>query len=296
MDALQKKRLHYDKKNFARRQYGQTCREAIFIKDYIHIKYVDAYQEAATFYNYVNSMYPTKPDLRKTDEFKAMRKGFTFVAKNKDTTVKNPLQVFQPIKDLSEQNFVIHCYNVPLQPEPTEPLQSEPTEPLQSQPTEPLQSEPTEPLQSQPTEPLQSEPTEPLQSQPTEPLQSEPTEPLQSQPTEPLQSGTTGKTMQLRIPLLSPPAVTQIIAQGTIQDNILTTACNETIPAEDDIQPVFNDLIPQETYEAILKELHRDPDLAKLMDDVEIDAWDDIDMLDLPIEEDGLEQELCNIW
>ena len=272
MDALQKKRLRYDKKNFARRQYRQTCREAIFIKDYIHIKYVDAYQEAAAFYNYVNSMYPTKPDLRKTDEFKAMRKGFTFVAKNKDTTVKNPLQVFQPIKDLSEQNFVIHCYNVPLQPEPTEPLQPEPTEPLQSEPTEPLQSEPTEPLQSEPTEPLQSEPTEPLQS------------------------GTTGKTMQLRIPLLSPPAVTQIIAQGTIQDNILTTACNETIPAEDDMQPVFNDLIPQETYEAILKELRRDPDLAKLMDDVEIDAWDDIDMLDLPIEEDGLEQELCDIW
>ena len=264
MDALQKKRLRQDRKNEGRRQFRQDARAAMFMNEYIQQKYPEVYNEAGAFYNYVNSMYPTKSDLRRTEEFKAMKKGMTFVAKNKDTTVKNPLQVYQPIKDLSEQNFVIHCYNVP--------LQSEPTEPLQSQPTEPLQSEPTEPLQSQPTEPLQS------------------------QPTEPQQSGTTGKTMQLRIPLLSPPAVTQIIAQGTIQDNILTTACNETIPAEDDIQPVFNDLIPQETYEAILKELHRDPDLAKLMDDVEIDAWDDIDMLDLPIEEDGLEQELCDIW
>ena len=75
MDALEKKRLRQSKKNSLRRQYRQCAREALFIKEYIQIKYPDAYGEAGAFYNYVNSIYPTKCDLRKTEEFKAIRLG-----------------------------------------------------------------------------------------------------------------------------------------------------------------------------------------------------------------------------
>ena len=113
MDSVDKKRLRQDKKNIARRQYRQEAREALFIKEYIRQKYPDAYEEAGAFYNHINSMYPTKCDLRKTEEFKAMRMGFTFVAKNKDSVVKKPLQVYRPIADLSNENFTIHCYKPP---------------------------------------------------------------------------------------------------------------------------------------------------------------------------------------
>ena len=267
MDAIEKKRLRQERKNSARRQYRQTCREAIFIKDYIHTKYTDAYEEASAFYNYINSMYPTKPDLRKTEEFKALRMGFTFVAKNKDTTLTKPLQVYQPIADLSDQSFTIHCY-LPSQTETPEPLQTETSEPPQTETPEPLQTETSEPPQTETPEPLQTETHQP------------------------------GKIFQLRIPLLSPPLVTQTletVTQETIEENILTVACNEAVPPDDDVQPVFNDLIPQETYEAIVKELRQDPDLSKLMDDIELD----INMfdVDLPIEDDDrLEQELYDFW
>ena len=107
MDALDNKRLRQDKKNLLRRQYRQEAREALFIN-----KYPDAYEEASAFYNHVNSIYPTKCDLRKTKEFKALRMGFTFVAKNKDKVLKKPLQVYQPISNLSQQNFTIHCYKM----------------------------------------------------------------------------------------------------------------------------------------------------------------------------------------
>ena len=276
MDVIDKKRLRQEKKNSLRRQYRQTCREALFIKDYIHTKYADAYEEASAFYNYINSMYPTKTDLRKTQEFKALRMGFTFVAKNKDTVLRKPLQVYQPITDLSEQNFTIHCYKIP--EKDTEPPQTETPEPLQTETSEPPQTETPEPLQTETSEPPQTETPDPPQTETRQP----------------------GKIMQLRIPLLSPALVTQTletVTQETIEENILTVACNQTVPP-DDVQPVFNDLIPQETYEAIVKELRQDPDLIKLMDDIELDMGDDIDMfdVDLPIEDDRLEQELYDFW
>ena len=67
-------------------------------------------------------------------------------------------------------------------------------------------------------------------------------------------------------------------------------ACNQSIP--EDVQPIFNDEIPQETYETIVRELRQDPDLAKIMDDIELDMMD----VDLPLEDDRFERELYNLW
>ena len=292
MDVIEKKRLRQEKKNSLRRQYRQTCREALFIKDYIHTKYADAYEEACAFYNYINSMYPTKTDLRKTQEFKALRMGFTFVAKNKDTVVSKPLQVYQPISDLSEQNFIIHCYKIP--EKYTDPPQTETPQPLQTETSEPPQTETPDPPQTETPDPPQTETPDPPQTETPDPPQTETPDPPQTETHQP------GKIFQLRIPLLSPALVTQTletVTQETIEENILTVTCNQTVPP-DDVQPVFNDLIPQETYEAIVKELRQDPDLSKLMDDIELDTGDDIDMIDvdLPIEDDRLEQELYDFW
>ena len=45
-------------------------RQALFIAEYVQVKYFEIYQEAAGLYNKINAMYPKKPDSRKSVEFK----------------------------------------------------------------------------------------------------------------------------------------------------------------------------------------------------------------------------------
>ena len=45
-------------------------RQALFISEYIQVKYNHLYQEAAELYNAINVIHPKKPDLRKSAEFK----------------------------------------------------------------------------------------------------------------------------------------------------------------------------------------------------------------------------------
>ena len=42
----------------------------MFISEYVQFKYKDVYKEAGTMYNELNKLYPCKPDLRKTKEFR----------------------------------------------------------------------------------------------------------------------------------------------------------------------------------------------------------------------------------
>ena len=252
METVDKKRLLQDKKNSLRRQYRQQAREALFIQDYVQHKYPEAYEEAATFYNYVNSIYPTKNDLRKTEEFKALKMGFTFVAKNGDNVIKKPVQVFQSISNLSQQNFTITCYKM--------------QETITEQTATEIEQTATE------TEQTATE--------------------TEQTATETEQAKKVEKTMQLRIPLMPTELFTQtekIITQEIVEENPLTAAYNQTLT--EDIEPILNEEIPQEAFETILAELRQDPDLSKIMEDIEIDME-----VDLPLEDDRLEQELYNLW
>ena len=253
MDALQKKRIRQDKKNIARRQFRQDARVATFVKEYIQQKYPDAYDEACAFYNHINSMYPTKSDLRKTEEFKAMKKGMTFVAKNKDGVVKNPPQVYGPITDSTNENFTIYCYKLP----------ETATETAQT-PVD-VEIEQSAPVEIQHQAPETTQPA--------------------------TQNNKSQKTMQLRIPLLPPTQITQApksvnqeITEEINEENGLTAICNESIPED-----IFNHEIPEETYQAILRDLSLDPNLSKIMDDVELEMGMDIDLPDI---DDRLEEEL----
>ena len=82
----------------------------------------------------------------------------------------------------------------------------------------------------------------------------------------------------------------------TVEESVLTVAAEHTIP--EDIQEIFDDEIPEETYQAILRELRQDPELSKIMDDIDCDLDNDLDLMDidLPSEDDRLEQELSNLW
>ena len=63
-----------DQVNLYKKQIRQANnskkRQALFIAEYVQVKYFQIYQEAAGLYNKINAMYPKKPDLRKTVEFK----------------------------------------------------------------------------------------------------------------------------------------------------------------------------------------------------------------------------------
>ena len=45
-------------------------RQALFIAEYVQTKYNDIYIEAAELYNHINELYPKKPDLTRSDEFR----------------------------------------------------------------------------------------------------------------------------------------------------------------------------------------------------------------------------------
>ena len=52
------------------------AREALFIQEYLKTKHHEIYQEAVKMYNTINQVNPTKPDLRKTMEFRHWQNTF----------------------------------------------------------------------------------------------------------------------------------------------------------------------------------------------------------------------------
>ena len=251
MDAINKKRARLDKKNSARRQYSQEARSAIFIKEYIHAKHQEIYEEAVAFYNHVNNLYPQKSDLRKTQEFKAMKLGMTFVVKQR----KNPRQVYLPIATTDEHIFtVISTTDSTTEQAETFPSTIDST-------------------------------TEQAETFPS-------TIDSTTEQAETFPSTTEPKIMQLRIPLMCPHEIT---TTTVLEENSLTTLCDE-------LQPTLDEEIPEEVYNEILAGLRQDPDLCKLMEEIEKDNdineiieefVQDPDMdIDLPIEDDRLEQHL----
>ena len=61
------------RKNRWRRAEAVRIREQRIISGYAEIKYPDIYKEAAGFYNLLNKKYPSKNDLRKTNEFELLK-------------------------------------------------------------------------------------------------------------------------------------------------------------------------------------------------------------------------------
>ena len=266
MEAIDKKRARLDKKNLVRRQYSQEARSAIFIKEYIHAKHQEIYEEAVAFYNHVNNLYPQKSDLRKTQEFKAMKLGMTFVAKQR----KNLRQVYLPIATTDEHIFTV----ISTTDSTTEQAETFPS-------TADSTTEQAETFPSTTDSTTEQAETFPSTADST-------TEQAETFP-----STTEPKIMQLRIPLMSPHEITTTTT--VLEENSLTTLCDE-------LQPTLDEEIPEEVYNEILAGLRQDPDLSKLMEEIEKDNdineiieefGQDID-IDLPDIDDRLERELEN--
>ena len=58
------------RKKQQRRNNTSKKRQAVFVSEYVFVKYFAIYQEAAQLFNQINTVHPKKPDLRTSFEFK----------------------------------------------------------------------------------------------------------------------------------------------------------------------------------------------------------------------------------
>ena len=238
------KQNNTQRKNELRRQYRAETREALLIKEYVETKYPAVYEEAVMFYNFLNNLYPVKSDLRRTEQFKALKMGFTYVPK-KDVR-KYTKQVFEAIPMTNASNFTEQTETAQPQGDAEQPIYPE----------------------------GDTNQTKTLHE----------------------------KIMQLRIPLLEPSVTTrtvQVVTEEILQEKqVVSNEENPLQVASNDIfKSTLNEEIPDEIFQKILAELHQDPDLHNMMN--EIDQEIEFEQLgaDIDIPDDRLEQELENmIW
>ena len=124
-----------------RRNEKNARRQAYFIADYVQVKYFNIYCEAARFFNALNTLYPTKYDIRKTSEYRTWRAEFTTgqrLTKAQPPSYRNinvPMYFQNPDQSQSPENSRV--------PEPQSPQnedqlpESEPESPENGQSSQP---------------------------------------------------------------------------------------------------------------------------------------------------------------
>ena len=289
--------------NDQRRYLRSLSRQVGFIAEYIQLKYPEHYNEAAAYFNTLNNKYPTKPELRKTKEFRQFKAHM------------NGEQVKQRVKPIPRYQYIniVECSSSNTGSEVESPSQSpfewassiEPESPQRSpiEPESPQRSpiEPESPQRSpiEPESPQRSpiEPESPQRSpiEPESPQRSpiEPESPQRSpiEPESPQRSPiepesppqTYNDNMVLRIPLLQSPQKTPpAIITETIE-----------IVMEEITNPVTLDDIPPEKIDELINQLRDDPDLQNIFRDIEEQMeFEELGIdIDLP-EHDLLEDEL----
>ena len=200
-------------------------RQALFIAEYIQVKYNQMYNEAAELYNKINAIYPDKPDLRKSVEFK----NWKLVEAGKPTI--RPHVPRDPTQKCIYGGITIDN--------------------------------------------------------------------KEKETNEEIIATLPGKTLQLRIPLMSPESINEIThveeheqvmnegQQGSDQDQERWEV--------DNVQPSVFEHLSNETVDEMIQQLREDPELCAIMDDIDIRTFNGLDLgMEIDIE-DRLEQELNEI-
>ena len=232
-------RAQQDRWNELRRVNKSKARQALFITEYFQTKYFELYNEAATFFNALNKMYPTKYDVRKATEFRQWKACVNGeIRKSRKRTTYLNIEVDETIPQTPDESESL--------PPQTPAESSPPQSPAESSP-------PQSPAESSPPQsPAESSPPQtPAESSP-------PQSPAESSPPQPPVEYS--DTMELRIPLLN-----YRVPQKS-QPTVITETIEITQETE---EPLTLDDIPAERIEDIINQLRQDPDLRNIFTDIE---------------------------
>ena len=268
------------------RRHGRSkARQALFISDYVFHKHFDIYQQAAQLYNQINQIYPRKPDLRRTEEFKIWR----------NDVMGQPTRVRRKPKIKRPHVFPAHA-NIPI----AECIEPHVNFTVVDQPESP-HIQPESP-HIQPESPhIQPESPD---IQPESP---------HIQPESPVhQTVKKGKVMELKIPLMKSPTETpRIVTEEVLQEDTPSLEpslytetlqiMTEEVLQEDtpNLEPSLYEEISPEVIERIVNELSQDPGLKDILTTVEEQVEFDQIGMDLDLLDDmRLENELENfiLW
>ena len=273
-----------------RRQNRSKVRQALLINDYIFYKYFNIYQEAAQFYNEVNEKYPKKPDLRRTDEFKAWIMTVTGQPIRVRTRTKRPFPSHANIQipeciDPGTSFTVVYNKGQTSNSETGHPDLSESPH---AQPESPEHPDLPESPHAQTESPEHPDLPESPHAQTESPEHPDLPESPHAQPESPVQQIKGGKVMELKIPLMKSPTVTT---------QTLQTVTEEILQESTAIYPSLQKEIDPEVIERIINELRHDPDLKDMVTAVEEQIEVEQIGMDIDISiDDRLENELEDLF
>ena len=234
-------------------------RQAVFIAEYVQMKYFDIFCEAARYYNQLNTLYPTRPDLRKSLEYRTWKKGNNnqMVCQQMETTG----QTYQNIDQVTPAEINSESESVRSDNEDNNNSESAPEDNNNSESESAPEDNNNSESESAPEDNNNSE--------------SEPERPEINPHYE----------MRLEIPLINHrPKTTPTVTTETLE-----TVVEEVIAQSTDEINLFDGLTT-ERIDQIIQELREDPELGSIFDEVEQDVAMDVgEEIDLDIR---LENEL----
>ena len=298
-------------KNRKRRHSRSLIREGMFISDYIQTKYYNIYQEAAELYNSINRTNPRKPDLRRTIEYRQWKN-------NMSADLSMPVTPIPRQKNRQYVHVIHRDIPIPLAVHPSSSLTVLPTveSPRADNQTSPQPAEspradnqtspqpPESPRADNQTSPQPAEsPRADNQTSPQPPESPRADNQTSPQPSEtPLTNiQTSRKIMQLKIPLIPSPNMSNSIQHP---QKIMETTYTETVLDEGNqteiLYPSLLDEVSPETIDKIIADLRQDPELKDIMVNIENEMNVEEEILglniDIPDIDDPLEEELQNIF
>ena len=231
-----------------RRNNRSKVRQAVFISEYVFCKYFNIYQEAAQLFNEINRIYPKKPDLRRTTEFKNWKRELQGLPKIPERQRRNPTSypIYQAISFNQPPNETHVVQYVPEGVNDNAAL----TQIVQSVPKKVMQ------LRIPLMNPLKTRKTSPEEG--TAVYSDEVLDEGGIEPSSP-EEGTVVNS-------------DEVLDEGGIEPSSPeegTVVNSDEVLDEGGIEPSLFDDIPPETMEKLITELRTDPYIAAIMDDFE---------------------------
>ena len=266
-------------KNEKRRENRSKVRQALLINDYVFYKYSAIYQEAAELYNKINKIYPQKPDLRRTDEFRVW----------KNNVVGRP-NIKRRKPPVERQQYVFSRHpDIPIA------QHTDPDASLVIMDTE----------TPQPTSPGHTHPEANLVTMDTETPQPKSSNKKVMELKIPL-INPSAKTRPLATQEVPSVTVTEQVTLETVTEQVLNECAPVTLETgteqvlneydADALQPSIYDELSPEIVDKIIQELREDPGLEDIITSVEEQIEIEQVGLEVDVEiQDRLEDELENI-